>query len=101
MKIKVNTIEDGKRVVKDIEVDDMPQEAVEPTEEELRILHNGECLSEIGRLKGELAESDYKAIKYAEGWISAEEYAEVRAERQKIRDRINELESEINDINSN
>ena len=51
-----------------------------------------EINSEIATLKSQLAESDYKAIKYAEGWITAEEYAETKAERQAWRDRINELE---------
>lgn len=50
--------------------------------------------AEIAELKAQLAETDYKAIKYAEGWITAEEYAETKAQRQAWRDRINELEAE-------
>lgn len=46
-------------------------------------------------LKEELAASDYKAIKYAEGLITAEEYEPIKAERQAIRDRINALEKEL------
>lgn len=49
----------------------------------------------ILKLKNQLQQTDYKAIKYAEGWISEEEYAETKAERQKIRDEINRLEQEI------
>ena len=48
---------------------------------------------EITQLKKQLSDTDYKAIKYAEGQISEEEYASVRAERQSYRDRINELEA--------
>ena len=48
---------------------------------------------EIQQLKKLLSDSDYKAIKYAEGQISEDEYASVRAERQSYRDRINELEA--------
>ena len=48
---------------------------------------------EITQLKKLLSDTDYKAIKYAEGQISEEEYASVRAERQGYRDRINELEA--------
>ncbi len=55
---------------------------VEPTKEE-----------RIRALKQQLFASDYKALKYAEGWISAEEYAPIKAERQALRDEINELES--------
>lgn len=48
---------------------------------------------QIAELKQQLFSSDYKAIKYAEGWISEEEYSPIKAERQKIRDKINELEN--------
>ena len=48
---------------------------------------------EITQLKKSLSDTDYKAIKYAEGQISEDEYASVRAERQGYRDRINELEA--------
>ena len=48
---------------------------------------------EITQLKKQLSDTDYKAIKYAEGQISEEEYASVRTERQGYRDRINELEA--------
>ena len=46
-------------------------------------------------LKNQLQQTDYKAIKYAEGWLTDEEYAEVKAERQRIRDEINRLEQEL------
>ena len=48
---------------------------------------------EITQLKKQLSDTDYKAIKYAEGQISESEYASVKAERQGYRDRINELEA--------
>ena len=47
----------------------------------------------IEMLKAELASTNYKAIEYAEGWLTEEEYAPIKAERQAIRDEINELES--------
>lgn len=47
---------------------------------------------EILNLKNKLQQTDYKAIKYAEGWLSEEEYAEIKAERQHIREEINRLE---------
>lgn len=50
------------------------------------------AIQEIATLKKALSDTDYKAIKYAEGQISEEEYASVKAERQGYRDRINELE---------
>ena len=48
----------------------------------------------IEMLKSELAATDYKAIKYAEGWLTEEEYAPIKAARQAIRDEINALESQ-------
>lgn len=48
--------------------------------------------AEIAELKQKLADTDYEAIKYAEGWIDSEDYAPIKAERQGWRDRINELE---------
>ena len=47
---------------------------------------------EITQLKKQLSDTDYKAIKYAEGQISEEEYSEIKSERQGYRDRINYLE---------
>ena len=49
--------------------------------------------AEIWSLKEQLRESDYKAIKFAEGWISEADYAEIKAQRQAWRERINELEN--------
>lgn len=49
----------------------------------------GERIKELKQL---LSNTDYKAIKYSEGLISEEEYAEVKAQRQAWRDEINQLE---------
>lgn len=50
---------------------------------------------QILQLKQQLAKTDYKAIKYSEGWLSAEEYAPIKAERQALREKINRLEQKI------
>ena len=47
---------------------------------------------EIHSLKQMLADTDYQAIKYAEGWLTEAEYAEIKKQRQAWRERINELE---------
>lgn len=49
----------------------------------------------IAELKSNLAETDYKAIKYAEGIISEDEYAETKAQRQAWRDEINGIEGAL------
>lgn len=59
------------------------------TDEELRKMA---ATARIGELKRLLRDSDYKAIKYAEGVLTAEEYAHAKAERQAYRDEINALE---------
>ena len=51
---------------------------------------------QIEILKHKLSQTDYKAIKFAEGWISEEEYAPIKAERQALREKINRLEQEAN-----
>ncbi len=43
-------------------------------------------------LKEELSNTDYQAIKFAEGWLSEEEYAPIKAQRQAYREEINRLE---------
>lgn len=57
-----------------------------------------EINSEISTIKAQLYSTDYKAIKYAEGWISEEEYAPIKAERQTLRNRINECEALIAEL---
>ena len=52
-------------------------------------------LEEINQLKNLLSASDYQAIKHSEGWISDEDYAEIKAQRQAWRNRINELEIQL------
>ena len=48
----------------------------------------------IAELKSLLAATDYQAIKYAEGQLSASEYAEMKKQRQAWRDEINLLEED-------
>ena len=56
---------------------------------------NTVVLNEIGELKAELCATDYKALKYMEGWLTEEEYAPIKSLRQSLRDQINELESQL------
>ena len=56
-------------------------------EEDMRIQ------GEINALKQLLTNTDYKAIKHSEGLISDEDYAEIKAQREAWRARINELEN--------
>ena len=56
--------------------------------------------SEIIELKKYLSDTDYKAIKYAEGEITESDYQEVKSQRHDARVRINELESLIAELSS-
>lgn len=56
-----------------------------PTQEELNAI-------EIERLKAELSATDYKCLKYVDGVLSENEYAEVKKYRASLRAKINELE---------
>lgn len=66
-----------------------------PTKEELEADNRQVVEREIVELKQKLYDTDYKAIKYAEGFLTEEGYKETKAQRQMWRDRINELESKI------
>ncbi|MEG1663313.1 MAG: hypothetical protein RR338_04940 [Clostridia bacterium] len=46
----------------------------------------------ISPLKTELQATDYKAIKFAEGQLSASDYEPIKQVRQALRDKINKLE---------
>ena len=54
--------------------------------------------SEIIELKKYLVDTDYKAIKFAEGEITESDYQEVKSQRHDARVRINELESLIEEL---
>ena len=54
-----------------------------------------EWQEEIRTLKKNLADTDYKAIKYAEGVLADEDYQATGIQRQAWRRRINELEALI------
>ena len=60
-----------------------------------KIYELGNRIIELKRL---LQSTDYKAIKYAEGELSAEEYAETKAQRKAWREEIRALEIEIENL---
>ena len=48
--------------------------------------------AQINTLKEQLAETDYKALKFIDGEFTEKEYAPIREERKNYRIKINELE---------
>lgn len=67
--------------------DPEPTEYV-PTEKE-------KLQNELFETKSELQASDYKALKFAEGYYTETEYAPIKKERQELRDKINEIEAKL------
>lgn len=49
-------------------------------------------VEQIAELKKQLANTDYEAIKYSEGWFTDEEYAPIKAMREELREKIRILE---------
>ena len=97
MEIKVNTRINGKRAVVT-----MQAEESQIVDNEQVVDNNGLLLSEIERMKSELQDSDYKITKIAEAMsIGAELPYDAKAlhkERQALRDKINELEMEVQGV---
>ncbi len=60
--------------------------------------HVREIRNEIAGLKILLSQSDYKALKHADGALTDEEYKETRLKRAEFREKINELEAEIESL---
>ena len=82
----IEAINDGKELkVVDGKVIAVEHEITEEEQKENR----------ISELKGYLYDTDYKAIKYAEGELTAEEYAPIKEQRRQWRAEINELESKL------
>jgi hypothetical protein len=71
----------------------------EPQKEELEEMEQStyreRVFNRIMTLKDKLKATDYKAIKYAEGLISEEDYSTIKAQRQAWRDEINALQTEL------
>ena len=56
-------------------------------------------IKRVEEFKKKLANTDYQAIKYAEGELAEEEYAPIKAQRKAWREEINRIEEELNNGN--
>ncbi len=65
----------------------------EQIEEELKSQTKTKNMFKLAELKQKLTDTDYKAIKFAEGITPAEDYTETKIQRQAWRDEINHLET--------
>ncbi len=57
-----------------------------------------EIRNEIAGLKILLSQSDYKSLKHADGALTDEEYKKTRLKRAEFREKINELEAELESL---
>ena len=89
----------GKDIKKVIDVEAKPAKPAwdEVVKEQVWIPYSQKELDQIRieELKQALRDTDYKAIKYAEGLITPEAYAPIRAQRQAYRAEINTLEAKV------
>ena len=93
----------GKDVVTIIDVEGVPYQPARDEEEPIMVyipytkkeLTKIQNENRINELKQLLKETDYRAIKYAEGCYTAEEYQPYKELRQSYRDEINQLEQEL------
>jgi len=58
----------------------------------LQRIHSVERLAELKEL---LLNTDHKVVKYMEGLLTAEEYEEIKSQRQSWRNEINEIEAAL------
>lgn len=54
-----------------------------------------EIEDKINQYKKMLSDTDYKVLKYMEGYLTDEEYAETKIQRQEWREKINILEEKL------
>ena len=69
-----------------------------PTSQEIKADEIVSINKQIQELKQKLSDTDYKAIKYSEGWITEKDYAEVKQQRENWRSTINKLEEELEGV---
>ena len=66
-----------------------------PSEAETKADSIASINQQIRELQDKLSATDYQALKYSEGWITEEDYTEIKANRQSWRDAINQLQAQL------
>ena len=61
-------------------------------------LYKSELQNELAQIHFELQQSDYKAIKYFEGYYTDKEYQPIKEYRESLRVKIRQLEKELKSI---
>lgn len=79
-------------VIYSAKTNDIKQVEKIQTAQELESQTKIKIMFKIAELKQNLSETDYQAIKFAEGQLSEEEYEPIKKQRQLWRDEINNRE---------
>lgn len=92
--LKTPDLDGNKDFVKISESDfnDLQPKAHTPSNDEIA---KRQKVKRINELKSNLAKTDYEAIKFAEGEMSAEDYESYKLQRRAWRAEINQLEEEL------
>ena len=70
----------------------------EQTDAEIKASNIQNINFRMHELKTNLSQTDYQAIKFAEGELTVEEYAETKAKRKAWREEINALENKLKNL---
>ncbi len=81
------------KIIRNGKITDATPEEIAQREAEAERMEKEAIPYEIAALKQQLEETDYQTLKYFEGWLTAEEYAPIKAHRQRLRNEINRLEA--------
>ena len=97
MAYRLGTFENGIPLA-DVEfsdIDDWPYLKDKCPHKTQEMISKENAIKEIQQLKKQLSDTDYKAIKYAEGEINPEEYLPIKNQRAEWRAKINQLQAEF------
>lgn len=81
------------RSLADVEAERLAEKEQQEETEKQKVI--SEKLARMEEIKWELARTDYKAIKFIEGFYTAEQYDPIRLARQVLRDEYNSIEAEL------
>ena len=98
MAYKLGTFENG-IPLSDVEfsdIDDWPYLKSKCPHKTQSDIERENAIQEITQLKKQLSDTDYKAIKYAEGEINPEDYLPIKNQRAEWRAKINKLQEDFN-----
>ena len=77
------------------DIDDWPYLKDKCPHKTQEMIDRENAIQELNQLKKQLSDTDYKAIKFAEGEINPEDYLPIKNQRAEWRAKINQLQAEF------